>query len=256
MNTVVAGALGQIFRGSTEPSYREMLLRHQRAENERRERDEKMDDAKTDDLDLAMAVVVTAAEMDEFRIELDRYDTATVAALQLNERELILARERLDKLLGEAHVLPDGRRVFETEDGLRVFDEHGRELDASVISPEEIEDSRPRWETAKPIIDGYKALAKERTELLEYQEKLDHARERLDAGDLTREEFDDLRDELKADMPDAVREQLPELEQEQETAAEADAAPAEADAAPADELEISDDMVPTSSKPSGLAFDR
>jgi DNA repair ATPase RecN len=153
------------------------------------------------------------------------------------------------KQLGKAHVLPDGRRVFETEDGLRVFDEHGRELDASTISPEEIEDSRPRWETAKQAIDRLDALTQEREHLLVYQEKLDHARERLDAGDLTREEFDNLRDELKDDMPESVREQLSELEQEQETAAEPDATPAE-------ELKISDDMVPATSKPSGLAFDR
>lgn len=243
MNLMTAGALGREFKVRTEAAYREALRRHQfeLAERERRERREDIQDDAAEAMDFAMSMV-TIAEMDEFWVELDHYDTATITALQENERELLIARENLDKLFAKAHVLPDGRKVFETQDGLRVFDQFGQEVPADVIKPDEIDDSRPRWETAKAAIEEHRALLNERAELLEYQGKLDEARERLDKGDMTREEFDKLREDLKSTMPEAVREQFPELEQEQHAEAATRATPAE-------ELDISDDMVPTSSAP-------
>lgn len=247
MNIVMAGALGQVFRSKVEPSYRDMLLRHQRAENERRERDEKLEAGKMDDMDYAIAAVTTVAEINAFRVDLDHYDAATVVALQQNEEQLAFIRARIDKLLTSAYVLPDGRRVFKTEDGSQVFDEFGTELDRGAIDPMMIDSARPTWEIYKPELDTKNRLIEERRELIEYQSKLDTARERLDAGNLTREEFDELRDELNADMPSAVRDQLPELEQD---------AAIKPDAAPAAELEISDEMVSTAPKPSGLVFDR
>lgn len=70
----------------------------------------------------------------------------------------------------------------------------------------------------------------------------DEARERLDAGELTREEHDRLRDELAEQMPDAVRAQIPELVDEKPEAS----VPAQKTA-----LVIEDDMTPTYT-PSGL----
>lgn len=189
-------------------------------------------------MDIALAVI-SVAEADEFRVDLDMYDAATVEALQLNEVDVAQARKHLDMLMDKAQVLPDGRRVFKTEDGTRVFDEHGREIAAEEIQPNEIADSRPRWEAvefARKHLDG---LEHERADILEYQQKLDEARERLDAGDMTQSEFDKLRKDLKTEMPDAVRELLPE--HAQEPALKADAKTAAVDI----ELDIEDDMVPT-----------
>ena len=240
MNLAVAGALGRAFRGSTEAAYRQTIFRQQAAERERRERKEEIEDEAAELSDFAMAVV-SMAEVDEFKIELDRYDTATVAALQENEYQLTVARERLDLIFARAHVLPDGRRVFKTEDGLRVFDERGQELTAEVTDPLDIADERPRWETAKQAIDKLEALTEERAAILDYQEKLDAARERLDQGDMTRKEFDELRETLKTKMPEAVGVQMPGMERGAEVSAQAEPA------TPAEELDIMADMVPISS---------
>ena len=216
------GDLSRAFRTSTGAvAHQRFLLRQQEKERERRERNE---DARNDDaelMDFAM-VMVSAAEIDAFRLDLDQYDAATVGALQENERELIEVRERMDHLLGQAHTLPDGRRVFKTEDGLRVFDELGAEVDASTIDSDLIDDFRPRWETYKPELDRLSVLMEQRAELLAYQQKLDEARDRLDRGDLTREEFDALRDDMKVAMPDAVRSHIPELADSQEPTPEAE----------------------------------
>lgn len=243
MNVVAAGALRRVFRGSAESSYREMLVRHQLAERERRERKEEVeDDSASDELDFAIAMI-SVAEAHEFRAELDLYDTATVAALQENERALALVQGRMDQLLAKAYVLPDGRRVFKTDDGSQVFDEFGKELEPNEIDPAMIDDAKPTWETYKPELEARDRLVEERRSLLDYQAKVDDARERLDRGDMTRKEFEELREELKAEMPEAVRDQLPEMEREPQQSEDASAAPAGV------ELSIADDMVPTSSAP-------
>lgn len=220
MHQPATGDLGRAFRHSTgAATYQRILMRRQEEEQLRRERkhDDRNDDAEL--LDFAV-VMITASEAAQFKIELDRYDTATITALQENQHAIGQVRERMDHLLGQAHVLPDGRRVFKTESGLRVFDEHGNEVDAATIDPDLIADFRPRWETFKPELDQMNELMAQRIELLAYQQKLDEARERLDAGDLTRDEFDALRDDLKTTMPEAVRAQIPELADEQEPAHE------------------------------------
>lgn len=238
MALVVADMLRREFAARSEAAVYERIRRQEFDDRKRRDREEKKerDQRIEDDLGVILAVVTTA-EVQAFRVELDAYDVATVEALQLNEAELAQVQDKLEKLFAEAHVLPDGRRVFKTEDGARVFDEHGAELPAEEIAPQDIEDWRPKWETVNGVIQERKALERQRTEILEYQQKLDDARERLDAGDLDRKEFDELRKDLKAQMPDAVRAQLPEAEKKP-------AAP-EAAALPNIELEIEDDMVPT-----------
>ncbi|WP_186388787.1 hypothetical protein [Stappia sp. TSB10P1A] len=231
------GDLGRVFR--TSAGLAAHLRAFQRQQEEERLRRDRRQDAQGDEaelMDFAM-VMVSASEMETFRVELDSYDTATIAALQENERNLMQARERLDELFAKAHVLPDGRRVFKTEDGLRVFDEHGQELSDTTIHPTEIDDKRPRWETARDAIDQYEALTQEREAILTYQQKLDAARERIDAGEISREEFDELRDELKTAMPEAVRAQAPELASE--IAMDTD-------------LAIEDDMIPSSFTPASI----
>ena len=244
MQLPIAGSLRREFAGRSEAA---IYRRFQRRQEEERQRREEREDARTDSaelLDMA-ALVVTEMEINNFRREIDRYDTATIVALQQNEIDLAEARERLERIFAKAHVLPDGRRVFKTEDGLHVVDEYGQELSPDVISPEEIADARPRWEEASDAIDRLEALTQEREELLDYQAKLDDARKRLDNGDLTREEFDRLRTELQVDMPVSVRAQFPELADEQhadfDQAAQPDAAPIE--------LDLSEDLVPSTAGP-------
>lgn len=238
MRGAVAGMLSREFAGRSEAAVFLRLQQRQAEERKRRERDDDLDQDEAEFVDFAMSVL-SVSEASEFRLELTTYDTATVAALQQNGIELEQAREEVRTLLTKAHVLPDGRRVFKTEDGLRVFDEHGHELDASTVEPDEIFDWRPRWETFDAARGHVIALEEERAAIADYQAKLDAARERLDSGEMTRGELDELREELKAEMPEAVRAQIPEL-------ADGPAAVAKGQASDVDlALDISDDMVPT-----------
>lgn len=235
------GSLARAFSGSVNPPNLQAVLIQQAMERDRRERKEAFEQNETEFMDFAMTMVA-ATEIDGFRLEIDAYDAAAVSALYENEHRLALARTELGDLFAKAHVLPDGRHVFKTEDGVRVFDEHGQELALDVIDPDAIADERPRWEAVKPKIDAHDALVKERDEIIRYQGKLDDARERLDKGDISRTEFDAMREDLKEAMPDAVRDQLPGSAVERKLEREPSAAMADAD------LDLTDDMVPSAMK--------
>lgn len=240
MQLSVAGALRREFAGRSEAAAFRRFQQQQRDERKRRDHEDSVGNDASELLDMA-ALIVTDVELREFRFQLDRYDAATIEALYENDAALELILRKKEELLFRAYVLPDGRRVFKSEDGIRVFDEHGTQLDASDIDPDLIDESHPSWEVYKPVLDEHTRLIEERRALLDYQAKLDNARERLDAGDMTREEFDRLRGELDETMPDAVRSRIPELAENRQP--EPDAVPAVAQTAI--DLDISDDMVPT-----------
>lgn len=246
----IAGALQREFMSRSDADFlqSQRYVQMLRAERERRERrDDEKEQAAEDFADLAAITMLTSAETATFRAELDRYDTATVIALQENERALEMARKRLDEILLRAYVLPDGRRVFKTQDGSRVFDETGAEIDPSIITPDQIGDQHPRWEEFRSARSDIERIAAEREAILQYQQRLDEARERLNSGDMTREEYDRLRGELRAEMPEAVRRHVPGIEDERDPALASEAEPKPVTASTA--LDISDDMVPTSAAP-------
>ena len=167
--TPVAGALRSEFKMRSEAAalLRERHLHALREERVRRERrDDQRDVADQDFLDLAVTML-TVSEIATFRAELDMYETASVIALQENERALEAAQRQVEEILLRAHVLPDGRRVFKTEDGTRVFDEFGVEIEASVITPESIADERPRYETYEAARDARDHLRQERKAILD-----------------------------------------------------------------------------------------
>jgi len=184
------------------------------AARDNRDRKEKIaDDAEQALLDLVATVVLaTEIEIKTFHAKLDTYDEATVIALMENQQLLDAVHERITDMLSRAHVLEDGRRVFKTENGLQVFDEHGEQIDATVIHPDRIDNSKPRWEAFEGELKLEKQLQAERQSLIEYQEKLDNARERSNADDFTKEELEELESELKADMPPAITEHIPGME--------------------------------------------
>jgi hypothetical protein len=87
--------------------------RNERAKTEKeRERRENAEFAAA--LKFALA---TPEQIAAFTVRLDTYDTATVEALLANQEALDAVKARIDDLLLKAHTLPDGRRVFKTEDG-------------------------------------------------------------------------------------------------------------------------------------------
>lgn len=242
--TSAAGLLSREFASRVDAAHFQRFLQRQLDEQKRRDRKEDVAQA-SDGLDMAVAVLTTA-ETVHFRADLDRLDTATVAALQDNLERQSYAREQLDDMLDRAYVLPDGRRVFKTEDGMRVFDEYGVEIGPDIIDPDMIADGAPRWEGYDAKKKFLKSLECEQAEILAYQAKLDEARERLDSGKMTREEHDRFREELKAEMPDAVRQQIPELADDPKAAVAASAAKAA-------ELDFSGDVAPSRPAANGFA---
>lgn len=161
----------------------------------------------------ATAILATADDIDQLRIRLDRYDAATVEALMENQEALDASRERIEEMLGEAYVLPDGRRVFKTNDGLRVFDEHGVELSAEDIDPDLIEDWRTKQEDYAAEREVENDLLTERERLLEFQQRLDEARERLDDDGLTKGDIAGIEADLEALMPISAQRKLPGYEE-------------------------------------------
>lgn len=158
-----------------------------------------------EELEFFEAVLATPAQIEDFTIKLDRYDTATVEALMNNEVQLQEVRKRIETMLLEAHVLPDGRRVFRTRDGKQVFDEFGKEVGTDTIRPDMIDEQRPPWEDYLADRQREAKLKEERTQLQDYQNKLDDARTRVKEGNLTETELDRMDKDLEKSMPKAVR---------------------------------------------------
>jgi hypothetical protein len=201
------------FARSTEAErYREIVRKHQeevrRKNNDKDQKDREERGQALDDM--AFVVMATQTDIDAYLVTTAHYQEATYEAIIQNEQLLSAALVERQQLLDKAFVLPDGRRVFESEDGLRVFDEHGEELDPSEITPEDIEDWRPRLEEWKRNGDTIVALEDERAKLIEYQQKIDEAQERLEDGDISQQDFDALKKDLTETMPDRVRDLLPD----------------------------------------------
>ncbi|MEO1193318.1 MAG: hypothetical protein AAFY02_16265 [Pseudomonadota bacterium] len=137
---------------------------------------------------------------------MDLHQEKLVEALLANQDALDETQERLDGMLEEAYVLEDGRRVFKTRDGTQVFDEQGQSVQ---MDADAIENHRPVWETFQATTENRNALRHERALLLTYQQRLDEAQERLESGDLSTADMDEL-DNLMMDAPSAVRVRLPE----------------------------------------------
>jgi DNA repair exonuclease SbcCD ATPase subunit len=168
----------------------------------KREEDERDFDSVIAAVELVMA---TSQEIADFRVNLDEYDAATVEALMANSEALAAVRARIDEMLMQACVLPDGRRVFKTLDGTQVFDEYGQVVSIEVIDPDAIDDELPRWEVFDGANDEHARITAEREELIDYQARLDDARERLDDDEITRNELDEIKADLDEAMPVSVR---------------------------------------------------
>lgn len=217
--------------------FREKLERfEERRQQWRDDERERAEQQASETFDTIETVLAAREAVVEFRVQLDGYDTATVGALIENQEAIDAVRARIDAMLEEAYVLPDERRVFKTKDGTRVFDEYGKEVATEIIDPDAIDERHPRWEAFKAETDAKAELEEDRQQLLEYQAKLDEARERLDKGEITHKELESLKADIAEDMPDAVRTKLDRdkpkaaSDPEHETAAAKPAHPADMDA--------------------------
>ena len=208
--------LGDHFRNDEQGRHSEWLRQRKwfiKAKQDRVRRDDLADQAEDDAFAFAAGVAATPVEIQTFETKLDTYDIAVVTALMENQSALDAVNSRIDELLTQAHVIQDGRRVFKTEDGLQVFDEHGAELSSDVIEPIEISDHKPSWEKYNGELESREQLKTERSNILDFQDEVDAARERVSEGKISKSELDDLDAELADAMPVSVKAHVPGLDQ-------------------------------------------
>ncbi len=155
------------------------------------------------------AVVATEIQIEEFKAKLDVYDEATVKALLLNQEQLDAVNLQINAMLDRAHVLDDGRRVFRSEDGSYVIDEHGNDVSPGEVDFGSISPDAPTAEAYRRGLETRQNILAERARILEFQEKVDAARERVDEGKITKDELDDLDAELADAVPPSVKAHMP-----------------------------------------------
>lgn len=196
------------FRQAHSPTFQKWRLEQERQrQTERKQQERKEERANSDLLSAASdALLASDQQVQAMQQRLATYETATVAALMDNQKELDAVQAKIDAMLATAYVMSDGRRVFRTEDGTQVFDEDGQELSAEELDPMLIAPTSTTWEAYQEQIHLRDTLNQERQEILDYQEKLDTARERLDQGPMSLNDLEALEADLEETMPTKVRE--------------------------------------------------
>jgi len=206
--------LGKHFGGDERGATSEQLQRHRwyikaRQDHQRREL---LEDRQESNFTAFAESVVLATEIqiEEFKVRLDAYDEVTVKALMENTQALDLVNAQLDSMLERAYVMEDGRRVFRTEDGTQVFDEFDKEVTRDELDFGLIPSGSPTREQIQELNGKRDQLTTERKQILEFQEKVDSAREKVADGKMTKDDLDALDAELADAVPASVRAHLPE----------------------------------------------
>lgn len=199
-------------------------LRHERekwfiaSKHQQEQKEIKQEQAEDEFLDLVASVILAdPIEVEAFRADLDTYDALTIEAIMENREILEALYLERDAALDNAYQLDDGMHVFKSEDGVRVFDQEGNQLSSEIVDPNQLPDhhtTHEAWQDIRNKIHKHEIVDQK---LLAYQERLDEARERLDDGELTQDEFDELKDGIEKDMPIEVRRKLPDYVPSQET---------------------------------------
>lgn len=194
----------EITKIRSEKSARERT-RQQPTGDERKKREE--EERKAEALDRAAAAFLRAspARISSFQRSIDNYRIEATQALIRNERAQAEIAARIQARLDQAFVLDDGRRVFKTEDGTRVFDEHGVEVGEDEITPDEIPNHLDRWEIMEQELERQDELLEDHQAILDFEAELDAAEEEIEAGGITNERLDELEAELEAAIPASMR---------------------------------------------------
>ncbi len=184
-------------------------FRKQREHAEQRQRDErtkrKLEEEQSDFDDLAQVLMATDDAIAQFRNKLDEYqETVMQRILDLQNKRDQLLTER-SALLAGAHVLPDGRRVFRSEDGLTVFDENRNTVSPDLITPSEISDEDTSRKEFLANADKFDAIDKELDEAVTVLEHIDDMQDRLDEGKITASQLDDLKTRLDGLMTESFK---------------------------------------------------
>lgn len=152
-----------------------------------------------------VAIEASSEAITLFENDLSTYEALTVEEIMRLQSQLDALLEEREALLANTHVLPDGRRVFKTLDGQRVFDEHGVEVGRDVIHPDMIGDDKTRHEA---FLQNGSAIERTRQRLdsmHEFKGELDGIRDELGDKPITVERLEELRERLESSAPVEIR---------------------------------------------------
>lgn len=192
-------------------SYREEFARIARrrqeethaSERERDRRKERNAADRDDDVGFESAALLASQEqVAAFNARLDSYEARIVEELLANEERLAELRRQRDELLNQAFVLPDGRRVFKSEDGQRVFDECGTELAPDDVDPHQIPDGLPTSEAFLRGVEADQSLMERNAALQDGLDRIADAREHGNEDGVSAEALDAIMGDLDAAMMD------------------------------------------------------
>lgn len=137
----------------------------------------------------------------------DRASDAVRIALEKNGLESAEAQQQLQEIEDSAATLPDGRKVFRSEDG-RLLAEDGTDVSDQSASVTGLSDRMPSWEEYARAKERADALAREREEIERYRrDVLDPARARLNDPDnpYDKDGLRKTRHDLEEQMPPSVQ---------------------------------------------------
>lgn len=155
--------------------------------------------------EFVLLALASQQDIARLRFKIDQLDRASLEALRETEGKLVEARDDLKHIQDNAYQLPDGRKVYRTEDGNAVYDDGGNQLNPTDITPDDISEESPTWEQRRAAGETIENLAQEQESIETYRERLDRTRKRLNGDNITQDELDELDKELENDMPAAVR---------------------------------------------------
>lgn len=138
-------------------------------------------------------------------------ETAADRALQRVQDELTASTGALQTTLDRAATLPDGTRVFRDEAG-QVWTEHHEAVDPALAASIEWQGYEPSYETFTIRQDAVNHDQQRLDAIRGYQVTLGEYRERMDEGDLSRDELEAITEQIEAEMPTEVREELTHME--------------------------------------------
>lgn len=133
-------------------------------------------------------------------------ETASYEALIAAREKLAETMQRLNAMLEQAHQLPDGRRVFLSEDGSYAIDEDLNQLTDNEMDEVEWEAGRTTAEDYSQTHADEAAALQDVRDIEKYRQQLEDNREKLGNKEpITGDDIAAIEDDIAA-MPDSVRE--------------------------------------------------
>lgn len=176
------------------------MLRNKRVKRE-------AEDDQNDFVDLVQMIMASDESITRFQDKIDEFRNNTVQNILDYQNQLDELKAEKAALLGNAHVLPDGRHVFRTEDGKNVFDEEGHKVDPDVITPSKISAKSTSWDHFSANRDETDKVKSKLNKEVTTLEKIDELQVELDNGKPTADKLKELNEQLDGLMAGSLEQE-------------------------------------------------